>query len=352
MNQSFAIDLLSVDKNIKLLTKKSNFYFISQVFNKISTLRSRNTTSYFLRVSNEYFYQLEIKKDSHVLSQFTKLQKFVTKVIDLSISHKKKHNLKDIQQVISIGQTFKIEESKIINWIAKITVYSKNTDLLDYNTKNHLLQKKDLRERYISLIINSSQDIKLLEHLFNLYESHIYDIYSQYKGKETIWTCLLPIHTWKNFHTLPLIDKNKLNWLENKNIGYRNNPVYFELYQLENEFRNSVNHSIENFEKKVSETYYQNIIYNSLNDYHKIFCPKKEAAFNQYTSSFDNYKQFIHSDEYNEFKNWITLSHTHSILSIYDNNKDFYDYCKKLKFKLSLEDTLIPENKKIKKMKI
>lgn len=357
MNQSFAIELLSVDKNIKLLSKKSDFNFLSKVFHKISTLESGQNNFHFLKVSNEYFSQVIYSKSFKEVNQFPKLQNFVTRVMDLSISHKKKHDIKELHSVISIGQSFKIDDSKIVNWIGKITAYSKNTNLLDNNIKLPLLQNKNLRERYISLIINVAQEPKFLEHLFNLYEAQIYDLYAQYKGNETIWNCLLPKNSWIPYKYLPYIDSNKLNWLESKSIGYRNNPVYFELYQLETEFKHSQHsdYSKDKFNEKISEEYYQNIIYNSLTDYYKNYRYKKDKAFQKYIEQPDNEakpERFIYSDEYKDFKNWANLSPIASVLSVYDTNKDFYEYCKKLKFKISLEDKLIPENKKEKKMKI
>lgn len=357
MNQSFAIELLSVDKNIKLLSKKSDFDFLSKVFHKISALESKQNNFHFLKVSNEYFSQVIYSKSFSEINQFPKLQAFVTRVMDLSISHKKKHDIKELYSVISIGKFFKIDDSKIVNWIGKMTAYSKNTNLLDHNTKLPLLQNKVLKERYISLIINVAKEPKFLEHLFNLYEAQIYDLYAQHKSNETIWNCLLPKNSWTPYKYLPYIDSNKLNWLESKNIGYRNNPVYFELYQLETEFKHSQHSDYyqNKFNEKISEEYYENIIYNSLTDYHKNYRSKKDKAFQQYIEQPDNEskpERFIYSEEYKEFKDWVNLSPIASVLSVYDTNKDFYEYCKKLKFKISLEDKLVPENKKEKKMKI
>ena len=66
--------------------------------------------------------------------------------MDLSISHKKKHDFKELQKVISIGKNFHINENKIVNWIGKITTHSNSTQLLEENFKNPLLQKKELKE--------------------------------------------------------------------------------------------------------------------------------------------------------------------------------------------------------------
>lgn len=357
MNQSFAIDLLSVDKNIKLLTKKSDFEFLSKVFDKIKNLSSGKSNFQFLNISNEYFSQIIYQKSFDNINPFSKLQNFVTQAMDLAISHKKRHNTKDIFKVMSIGKNFNIEQKKIVNWIGKITAYSKDTSILDCNKKLSLLQDKQLRERYISLIINISQETKFLDYFFNLYEPQIYDLYAQYKGNETTWNCLLPKNSWTNYKYLPYIDEQKLNWLESKNIGYRNNPVYFELYQLENSFNQSQysEYFKTEFNEKISNEYYQNIIYNSLIDYHKNFLPKKNEAFQSYINNPENEsksEKFIYSEEYKTLNDLIKKSPIISILSVYDKNPAFYEYCKKLKLKVALEDKLVPENKKDKKIKI
>ncbi len=361
LNQNFAIDLLSVDKNIKLLSKKSDFDFLSKVFTKINNLNSSFTTFQFLKVSNEYFSQVIHSQKFQENINFTKLQSFVERVMDLSISHKKKHDFKELQKVISIGKNFHINENKIVNWIGKITTHSNSTQLLEENFKNPLLQKKELKERYISLILNLSDDTKFLDKLFKLYESSIYDLYAQHKSNKTTWNCLLPkasyYSSYYNYQYLPYMDQDKLNWLENKKLGYKNNPVYFELYKLKTDFQQSRYSDIskEQFNEKISNEYYQNLIYNSLIDYHKIYRFHKELAFENFIKEPENEQKpekFIYSEEYKEFKNFINSSSSMTVLSVYDSNKDFYEYCKKLKLKISLEDKLVPEDKKQKKLKI
>lgn len=359
MNQSFAVDLLSVDKNIKLLSKKADFDFLSKVFQKINTLQSSFNSFQFLKVSNDFFFQTVHMNHLKENIQHTKLESFVEKVIDLSISHKKKHTLKELHTVISIGKSFNINEKKIVNWIGKITAYSHNTDILESNLKLPLLQKKLLKERYISLIMNVTQDTKILDKTFQLYEPSIYEIYAQHKDNQTTWNCLLP-KTYYSYYSekyLPYIDSNKLHWLENKKIGYKNHPVYFELYQLEKDFKQSQysQSSREEFDLKISDEYYQNLIYNSLSDYHNNYRFKKEACFKKFIEIPENEtkpERFIYSEEYRGFKDWISSSPIATVLNIYDSNKDFYEYCKKLKLKISLEDKLIPEQKKEKKLKI
>lgn len=353
VNQSFAIDLLSVDKNMKLLTKKADFDFLSKVFQKINSLERKNETFQFLRVSNEYFSNVIYAKSFNHLHKFSKLQEFIERVVDLSISHKKKHNLKELHKVISIGQSYQINNQKIVNWIGKITSYSNDTSLLEENTKLSLLQNKELRERYISMVINISQKPKFLDKLFNLYESNIYDLYANYKSNQRTWNCLLPKIAWDSYKYLPYVDSDKLNWLEEKHIGYKNNPVYFELHRLEQEFKHFP--YSDDFKQKIETDYYQDLIYNSLVDYHKIYRFEKEKYFKLFISKSENEdrpERFIYSTEYSTFKDWIQSSPINSILSIYDKNKEFYDYCKKLKFKLYLEDKLVPSEKKEKKLKI
>lgn len=349
-NRNFAIDLLSVDKNMDLLTKKSDFEFLNKIFYKLSTLKPNSEIMQFLKISNEHFEQKLHNIKLTTEDSLEKFEQFIVRTMDLSISKKKKHSSKELQQVISIGKNFSIEEWKLVNWIAKVTANSNNTELLEQNFKLPLLHKKDLRERYVSLMINVSQSTQFLDKVFNLYESTIYETYAKHKSNHSTWNCLLPKQTWNNYKYLPYIDENKIQWLEDKKIGYKNNPFYFELYQLEIEFRRSK----DTFESHLKEDYFKDIIYNSLIDYHNFYYPEKEKYFKQYIEqekNNDNPERFIYSEEYKTFKNWVNENPVAAVLSVYDTNKDFYAYSKKLKLKVKLEDKL-PEKITERRLKI
>lgn len=337
-NRDFAIDLLSVDKNMDLLTKKSNFDFLNKVFQKLSTLKRNSDIMQFLNISNEYFEQKlhNIKLTNEGNNE--KFENFIVKTMDLSISKKKKHSIKELQQVVSIGKKFSIEEWKMVNWIAKVTAYSHDSEMLEQNYKLPLLQNKELRERYISLIINVTDDTKFLDKLFTLYESNIYEVYAKHKSNHSTWNCLLPKQTWGGFKYLPYIDDDKISWLESKQIGYKNNPFYFELYQLEVEFTRSK----DKFENKIQSDYYKDMIYNSLIDYQQFYIPKKEIYLTEFSNgkNKDFPQRFNYSQEGIQFKNWVRENPMACVLSVYDTNMEFYDYCKKLKLKVKLEDKL------------
>lgn len=336
-NLSGAIKLLSVDKNIKLLSKKSDFEFLSKIFKKMSTLNKKLAHRQFLKTSNEYFTQSTHSYLSINIPDF-ELKKFIEKVLDLSISKNKKHSLKDIEKIILIAKNYEINDKKLVNWIGKISAHTNSTSLLDEVFKLNVLKSPELKERFIS-IINMTTNIDLLDKLFSHYEYDIYTTYAKYKSENLIWNCLLPLKNWYN-DFLPYIDKDKLNWLENKKLGYKNNPCYFEIYTLENLFNNrQFSSDKENLNIKITEDYYQNIIINSLKDYHNIYLPKKEE-FNQ------KYKNLPYNETDN-FSNWVKKSPIHSILSIYDNNPSFYEFCKKISFKYNLEIKLINNSKKL-----
>lgn len=347
INLSFAIELLSVKKNIQLLSKKSDFNFLSQVFTKMNTLSKKQSYLQFLKVSNEYFTQ-ETKSHFLVNTPELKFQKFIEKVIDLSISHEKKHTFKDIEKIIAISNSFKINDKKLVNWIGKICSHSNSPLLLNSVFKLKVLESPELKERFLSIIINMSNNINVLDKLFSIYEYEIYSTYADYKSNNKIWNCLLPKYTWSHYF-LPHIDNDKINWLENKKIGYKNNPVYFELYNLEKLFNNSrfLLNSEEHLNIKISEYYYQNIIFNSLKDYKNIYLTQKEKTIQHNLN--------LEYDKRENFNDWLNESPIHSILSIYDKNEEFYIFCNKLNFKIYLEDKLTQNNnnhKKEKKLKI
>lgn len=354
-NRSFAIDLLSVDKNMDLLTKKSDFNFLNKVYQKLLTLKPNSEIMQFLNISNEYFEQKLHPIKINNIGVEEKFENFIIRTMDLSISKKKKHDIKELQQVMSIGKNFSIEEKKIVNWIAKVTANSNNNEILEQNIKLPLLQKKELRERYISLMINVSQDTKFLDKLFNLYESTIYETYAKHKSNHSIWNCLLPKQTWGGYKYLPYIDDQKIEWLESKQIGYKNNPFYFELYQLELDYTRSSgsDYFTTIFEEKIQQDYYKNIVYNSLIDYQQFYLPKKEIYLNEFSkgNNRDFPQRFNSSEEGIKFRNWVNENPMAAVLSVYDKNVDFFEYCKKLKLKVKLEDRL-PEKQNERRNKI
>lgn len=344
INLSFAIELLSVKKNIQILSKKTDFNFLSQLFKKMNTLNKKSSHLQFLKTSNEYFTQ-EVKSNLLTNIPEFKFQNFIERVIDLSIFQNKQHSFEDIEKITHIAKTYDISNQKLVNWIGKICSKTNHPSLLNDVIKLSVLQQPGVKERFLSIVINMSKNIDVLDKLFSVYEYDIYATYANYKSEQKTWSCLLPNQGWQ-YAYLPYIDENKLNWLEDKKIGYKNNPVYFELYTLETLFKQSKYSpsSEEIFNIKMTEDYFQNIIYNSLKEYQKIYLPKKEEIIQKnLTLSYDKKENF---------SDWVNESPLRYILSVYDKNEVFYNFCQKISFKIYLEDKLVNNNKKEKKIKI
>lgn len=344
----FAIDLLSVDKNMKLLTKKANFSFLREVCNTLSTL-SDSSFFNFLSISNDCFKQVvhtSINKEFLSVQQKTdKLRIFIEKAVDFSIYKHKKHDIKDIEILLDLGQTYHISPEKTVNWIGKVTHFSQNPNLLDYNSKLSLLQKPHLREQYVSLLINISNNINILNKTYELYEPYIYNIYAKYKMNGNIWNCLLPKRSYYGTY-LPYIDDNKINWLEDKKIGYRNNPIFFELYTLSQMFQ----YKDSKLEEKINCDYYQEGIYNSLLQYKTEFLPEFQNLLKKYNIEPTD----IHSIEHfkcnnKEFREWLREFPSRAVFNLYLSNPNFLKFCETLEFKNKMDFQL--PNKESKKTK-
>lgn len=348
-NLSFAIDLLSVDKNIKLLSKKADFIFLSKLFKRMGALSTKKPHSQFLRTSNDYFKQSVLPGLSTLFTQTqqSQFQEFIEKVIDLSISQNKKHSIKEIETVINIAQHYNINAKKLVNWLGKITSHTNTVSFFNEVSKLNVLQNKEFKTRFSTIIINMTNNIHLLNGVFDKYTSEIYTLYANYKDEKKTWNCLLPQQSWySGVSYLPYIDDNKIEWLEDKKIGYKNNPVYFELYSLERLFKESKYHppSEVKFNSKMTEDSYKNLIHESLQDYKNEYLPKKSEIAQKNLN--------LPYDEQESFHIWVKESPLRSILSIYDQNPEFYNFCQKITFKIHLEEKLVPNNTKEKKHKI
>lgn len=332
---SFCIDLLSVDKNMKLLTKKADFYFLKEVFNHLSNLKESSFLS-FLSVSNECFKQIihtSVNKEALSLQQKNdRLRTFIEKTVDLSIQQHKKHTIKDIEILLDLGSKYHISSEKIVNWLGKVTHFSQNPNILDYNHKLSLLQKSDLRERYVSLLINISDNTNILNKTYQLYEPYIYNIYAKYKMEGNIWSCLLPKRGYYGAY-LPYIDENKLNWLEEKKIGYRNNPVFFELYSLSNMFQ----YKDSKLNEKINNEYYREGIYSSLLQYRTEFLPEVDKFLNQAGIEATDTHSITHLQYRKEFREWLKESPLRVVLNLYFSNPSFLQFCEKLDFKNTMD---------------
>lgn len=332
----FAIDLLSVDKNMKLLTKKANFSFLKEVFNTLSTLSDSSFLN-FLSISNDCFKQIvHTSVNKEILSRQQKNDKlkiFIEKAVDLSIHKHKKHDIKDIETLLHLGETYHISPKKIVNWIGKVTHFSQNPNILEYNNKLSLLQRPHLREQYVSLLINISSNIHILNKTYELYEPYIYDIYAKYKMNGNIWSCLLPQRSYYGNY-LPYIDDNKISWLEDKKIGYQNNPIFFELYTLSRMFQ----YKDSKLEEKINCDYYQEGIYNSLLQYKTEFLPEVHKLLrdaNVDPTDIHSVQHFQYGNK--EFREWLQESPARAVFNLYFSNPSFLQYCETLNFKNKMD---------------
>lgn len=360
-NVSFqmGLEIFSTKKINNLFTSSNNLFFLNNVFQIISQLKPKNHLELlkyytdFYEIETYQHIPLQEKNISSIIEK--NLQTFVINSLDLFLfkqSHKK-YNIKELQFLYKIGQQFHVPDLKIIKWISKAVIASNHIHFLEKSFSLQLLQDKTIQKKYINHLMNEIQNIKLLDSLFSLKEKEIYDIYAELKINKKIWSCL-SIQKNKNSSDiysfyLPYISLSKLDWFEQKKIGYINSNNYFELFILKR-FHNShqLNSFIINSDKK---DYYQNLIYNAIQQYEKEIIPIKEKYFSQFKNTYSSLQLFESSQEYQNFLLWVQESPTRQCLFLLDN-KLFYEDCKKIYFNTFLNYELTNNSTLSKKNKI
>lgn len=343
------LEIFSTKKISHLFTSGNNLSFLYQVFQTIAKL----PTSSHLELLKCYQDRYEIEAHQHISIHQKKfnhqplqesLQNFVTHSIDLFIfkqSHKK-FTQQDFQLLIKIGQQFNIPDTKAVNWIAKSMIASNNIEMMKDSFSLPLFQNKTIQRKYISHLLNGTENIKLLNALFSLKEKEIYDIYAELKINQNIWSFLsIKKNEYGSF--LPHVSQEKLSWFEEKNIGYKNSNNYFELFQLHYEYKTK---NLQSFLLSVfsseEKDYYQNLIYNAIQKYEKEIIPIKKEYILQFKNSQHPHSNFQHSKEHQKFLSWIQDSSEKQCLYLF-NDESFYQECKKIYFTIFLQDQL-PQN--------
>lgn len=352
------LEIFSTKKISNLFTSGNNLYFLYQVFQTIAKLPIFS----YLELLKCYPDRYEIEAHQHISIHQKKfnhqplqeiLQNFVIHSIDLFIfkqSHKK-FTQQDFQLLIKIGQQFNIPNTKVVNWIAKSMIASNSIEMMKDSFSLPLFQNKIIQRKYISHLLNGTENIKFLNALFSLKEKEIYDIYAELKIHQNIWSFLsMKKNEYGSF--LPHVSQEKLSWFEEKNIGYKNSNNYFELFKLNYEYKTKNLHSfLLSVFSSEEKDYYQNLIYNAIQKYEREIIPIKKEYILQFENSQHPHHNFQHSKEYQKFLSWIQDSSEKQCLYLF-NDESFYQECKKIYFTIFLQDKLTQNTSTNKNIKI
>ena len=359
---SFSVELLSVEKNLQLLCKKTRFPFLLDLFSHLNSLHT-NKYVQFLKISNTSFWMEEHKAPIFIDSKKEVLNNFIIKVIDFSIFTNKSKNkhfiLEDIQDVIQIGKKFNISNEKIINWMGKMYSQTHQPEIILSLSKEPLLNNPELKERFISVVLNSSKNLDILDSLFNAYEKNIYEIYAEYKSNGRTWNFLLPKSYWySRINYLPYSSEEKVDWFEKKHLGYNHHPTPFKIlhvFQQIDSYRGIQDNP--DLTKLIEDESYKNLIYDSLIDYKSKLLPLIDDCFKKFILSSQNTSltlpdNFHSSKEFKELKEDLIKNQHYKILFNFYENKKILDFCEKISFKTKIEDKFSNVEKPKKTIKI
>ena len=359
---SFSIELLSVEKNLQLLCKKNRFLFLLDLFSHLNSLHTSKLTQ-FLKVSNTSFWIEEHKIPTSIQTKKEQLNNFIIKVIDFSIFTNKSKNknflLDDIHNVINIGKKFNISNEKIVNWMGKMYSQTHQPEIILSLSKEPLLNNPELKERFISVVLNSSKNLNVLDSLFNAYEKNIYEIYAEYKSNGRTWNFLLPKSYWySRINYLPYSSEEKVDWFEKKHLGYNHHPTPFKIlhvFQQIDSYRGIQDNP--DLTKLIEDESYKNLIYDSLIDYKNKLIPLIDDCFKKFILSSQNTSLTL-PDDFHRSKEFQTLKedilknqHTKILFHFYENKK-ILDFCEKISFKTKIEDKFSNIEKPKKTIKI
>ena len=344
-----AIEILNVDKNVDLLCKKKDYQFLSKLFENLKELPPSKFKE-FIRITNQSF-SIEKKYANIKVENNKTLNDFIIRVLDLSIFRKNNFTLDEIKKVVEIGNSFNIKEEKIVTWIGKMYAFSNNLEMITILKKENLLLDPKLQERFISVVLNIAKDTKVLDTLFKNYESKIYEIYTDYKNKNKIWNFLLPIKQWPHsLKILPYVSQEKLQWFENKQLGYNNNPTPFKLLNVFFEINSRVDMD-KNLKlmKFIENEEYKTLIHDALIEYEKLILPMIHDAKDKYLKKSESPEYFKSSDEHSELRDKINQNMKYMILYVFYEYENIHKFCEKIAMKTSIEDTFLTQNTNLEK---
>ena len=177
--------------------------------------------------------------------------------------------------------------------------------------------------------------------------------YTDYKDKNKIWNFLSTIKKWDhNLETLPYVSPEKLQWFENKQLGYNNNPTPFKLLDVFFEINSHVEMDKNpRLMKLIENEEYKTLIHDALMDYEKLILPIVQDAKDKYLKKSESPEYFKSSDEYSELRDKINQNMKYMILFVFYEYENIRKFCEKLAIKTSIEDTFSTQNTNTEKSK-
>ena len=210
-SQEMSIQLLSVQANLDLLTKKGNILFISKVMNYITNLPEK-TYENFLTIKNDQYVFSRQNYHINYDDIIKKISTITYEIFHKSLKTNKQYSINELKELDVIKNKFNFTEVQFIKLTSKLISCGNNENLLKYNSSSHFLKDKKLQKIYVKNLIEKNDNIKFLDEVFKLYEPIIYNIYLDLKDDNKIWDSLKNkfTGTYKRF------DDPKSQWFDTK----------------------------------------------------------------------------------------------------------------------------------------
>lgn len=330
LSKEMSVELLSIQANLDLLTKKGNILFISKIMNYINNLPEK-TYENFLTITNEQYVFSQKNYHINYVDVTKKISTMTYEICHKSLKINKRYLINDLKELEVIKNKFNFTEVQFIRLASKLISCGNNKKLLKYNNYSHFLENKQLQKIYVKNLIEKNDNIEFLDEVFKLYEPVIYNIYLELKDKNKIWESL----TNKVTGTYKRFDDPKSQWFDTKNIGYKNHPTPYLLDFIHINYCNNKNLSFFN------EDYYYFMIEKSINYFEK----QSQTYYPQFFENHKNKRSY-------EWEMQIRKDPILNPILPFIKDEDFQKICKKIVLEKNLNLSLKKKENKTTSKKI
>ena len=237
LDRDNAMSAINVKEHVDILNKNNDLDFLFKLFKEIEVLKFNPVNQKFLDISRK----LINLNDGHYLVRNSDInfKSFITKIVNDKLSKQKNFDEKDIECLFKIKESFDLSKTQLLKILIKLTEKSK-TDfaigLIDLVVKSNLLENKKDKAVYIESLINRVESIRVFDKLYEVFNKDMHEMYLDKVANGKIWDGLTPKTRFGRYFNLPNILDSKLNWLDNKGLGYLNHELPYVILGLREKF--------------------------------------------------------------------------------------------------------------------